>query len=521
MKLAEKEEVQPKLFKQRYRLRKHLESGGLTEIYLADDLLFQRGVMVNIIYPEITADPSYLERLEAEARMASILDHPNIARAIDWGDEDGLYFLIGEYTEGRSLLEFLSTKGKLPPSRATRIAAEVCAALELAHGRNLVHGGLSPQNIIIDEIGQVKLQDFGMAWAASGRGYPQYISPEQIQRLEIDGRSDIYSLGIILYQALTGRVPFDEPDIRATAYRHLNEVPVSPSVIDPSIPASLNAIVMKALSKNPLLRYQTAKEMHDALLLYVDGVAPSEAVYVEKSGTIPPWLWAVITAVALLAIGGIVLAILLTRGTEITVPSIIGMSEAQAAQTIEQDGLSYQQQDSFITSTSQPVGVVIDQNPAPGTKLNKNGVVIATVSRELRMPDVMGQSQVNAENTLRGQGINNIQKSNVPTNDQNHVGKVIQQTPGANALITPDTVVTLQIGQQPNLAIVPNVVDLDQNTAIQQLQNASLRVSVVQQQSQTVPQGRVISQSPAAGQRVARDTTVVIVISQAPPGSSG
>ncbi len=290
MEYAEKEQLQTKLFKRRYRLRKRLGSGGLADIYFADDLLFQGSVIANVIYPGVAANPAYRERLEAQARMAAALDHPNIARTIDWGYEDGLYLLISEYVEGRSLGEVLRTEGKLPPPWAARTALAVCDALELAHSRNLVHGGLSTRNIMIDEIGQVKVEDFGMGWAASGRGYPQYISPEQIQRQATDGRSDIYSLGVILYQMLTGRVPFDDPDIKTTAYRQLNEVPVSPSVIDPSIPASPNAIAMKALAKNPASRYLTAKKMHDALLLYVDGVAPREAVFVEKREPISPWL---------------------------------------------------------------------------------------------------------------------------------------------------------------------------------------------------------------------------------------
>lgn len=290
MEYVEKEQLQAKLFKRRYRLRERLGSGGLADIYLAEDLLFQRSVIANVIYPGVAANPAYREGLEAQAGMAATLDHPNVARTIDWGYEDGLYLLISEYIDGRSLGEVLRTEGKLPPPRAARIASDVCAALELAHSRNLVHGGLSTQNIMIDEIGQVKVEDFGLGWAASGRGYPQFISPEQIQRLAIDGRSDIYSMGVILYQMLTGRVPFDDPDINTTAHRQLNEVPVSPSVIDASIPASLNAMVMKALAKNLSSRYLTAKKMHDALLLYVDGVAPREAVFVEKREPISPRL---------------------------------------------------------------------------------------------------------------------------------------------------------------------------------------------------------------------------------------
>jgi eukaryotic-like serine/threonine-protein kinase len=520
MEHVEREAVPGKLFKQRYRLRKNLESGGIAEVYLADDLLFQRAVVVDIIYEEVSSQPGYREKLEAEARISAALDHPNIARTIDWGFEDGMYFLVYEYVEGRSLAEMLVSEGSLPSSRAARIASEVAAALQFAHGRNLMHGGLSPRNIMIDETGQVKVLGFGIAWSASGRGYTQYLSPEQIQRLAIDGRSDVYSLGVVFFEMLTGRLPFDDADIRTVAWRHLNEVPSSPAAIAPAIPPSLNAITMKSLSKNPALRYRTAQEMRDALLRYLEGTPERETVYVEKRGTVPPWLWAVIAGVALLAIAGIILAILLTRSPQIAVPSILGLSETEARQTVEQDGLTFMTQDQFITNGTQQAGTVLDQNPAAGSKTGKGSTITATVARELRMPEVLEQNQASAEDILRSQGINNIQETNVPVNDATQIGKVVQQAPVANTLILPDTVVVLQIGQQSTVVVVPTVVDLDQNTAIQLLQTAGLKVNIVQQQSTTVPAGRVISQSPAAGQQVNRGSTLVIVVSQVPPSTT-
>lgn len=518
---VETDVIQSKLFKQRYRPRKNLASGGLANTYLADDLLFQRAVIVNVIYPDLASKPGYIQRLEAESRMAAALEHPNIARTLDWGYEDGIYFVVNEYVEGRSLKDILRAEGKLPPERAARIASQVCSVLQLAHSRNLVHGGLSPENIMIDEIGDVKVLDLGLAWAASGRGITQYVSPEQVQRLTVDGRSDIYSLGIILYQMLVGRVPFDDPDIRTIAYKQVNEMPVSPTAFEPSIPSTLNAIVMKAQAKNARLRFQNAKEMDDALLLFLAGTAPaSEAAFAEKRERMNPRVWALIAAVALLAIAVIVLALLLARGNEVTVSNVIGMTESEAADVVQQAGLNFQAEDTYITGENQQEGTVVEQNPAAGAKLDKGASVTAKVSRTLRMPDVMGQSQADAENTLRNMGIDSIEQTTLLVADPAQDGKVVGETPSANTLITPDTIVTLQIGkQQPNQVIVPNVVELDQNTAIQQLQTAGLKVSVVQQQSQTVPQGRVISQSPAAGQRVTNGSTVVIVVSQ--PASSG
>jgi serine/threonine-protein kinase len=243
--------MEGKRFKQRYQLVAKLGSGRLADTYVADDIQMGRQVAVKVLFDSLASDETYIRKLEAEARVAAELVHPNIVRTLDWGREDDSYFVVTEYVKGASIGEFLTSEGRFPPERAARIAAEVSAALQLVHGRRLLHGAISASNIFIDDIGQVKLLDVGMAWTATGRGTLQYISPEQAQGLAVDYRTDIYSLGIVLYQMLTGGVPFDAPDNETIIYQQVNEQPEEPSVINPAIPSELDSVVMKALAKDP------------------------------------------------------------------------------------------------------------------------------------------------------------------------------------------------------------------------------------------------------------------------------
>jgi beta-lactam-binding protein with PASTA domain len=520
--------MEGKTFKQRYQLKEKLGSGRLGDVYLADDLQVGRQVAVKTLYSQVVSDAAYIEKLEAELKVASALDQPNIVKTIDWGREDDLYFVVTDFVDGRSLKDFLATGGKLPADRAAKIASDTCRALALAHSRGLVHGGLSTNNIFIDEIGEVKVMDIGMAWTASGRGTPQYIAPEQAQRLAVDARTDIYSLGIVLYEMLTGKVPFDDPDSQVVLREQISEEPVAPAVIDPSIPAALNAIVMEALAKDPAARFQSAQEMHDALVRFREALAPAPAAApaaaaaaprAEKKGT-PAWVWWMLGILGILVVAGIVLAIVLTGGggeETVAVPNVVGLTEDEARQALDDAGLKMQKEDSYITSENQPTGVVVSQDPAQGSSANKGGSVTVDISTELRMPNVVGLSQSEAESTLKRQEISTIQISNTPVLDPAKVGTVVEQTPAGGTLISPGTSVSLQIGEESEAVLVPNVVGLEQNEAETKLKDADLKVKVEEQQSSVVQPGIVISQNPSVGQQVEKGTEVTIVVAVAPP----
>jgi eukaryotic-like serine/threonine-protein kinase len=529
--------MEGRVFKERYRLTAKLGSGRLADSYLADDIQMGRQVVVKVIYSGIASDPAYIQKLEAEARVAAELGHPNIARTIDWGSEGDFHFVVTEYVKGRSIAEFLSSEGRFPPERSAQVAAELCSALQLVHSRGLVHGGISSSNVFIDDIGQVKLMDVGMAWTATGRGTPQFISPEQAQGLAVDARADVYSLGIVLYLMLTGAVPFDAHDSETVIYKQVNEQPTTPAVVNPAIPAELDALVMKALSKNPSLRFQSAREMHDALLRFKESIAPPVPAAAVAAGAAVPrgsaaagaavpgkkgskaWAWAA-GIITVLVIAGIVLAIVLTagggEGEMVTVPNLVGLSEDEARDSLESVGLKLQKEDDYITSESKQVGVVSSQDPAAGTSLEEGKSVTAKVTAELRMPNVIGQTPSEAEAALKKQGISMIVVSNTPVTDAGEVGKVVSQDPAGGSLISKDTKVTLEVGEESKTVAVPDVVGLVQAEAETTIENAGLKVTVQEKEDATVPAGQVLSQDPASGKQVDKGSTVTIVVSKPP-----
>ncbi len=527
-----------RVFNQRYRLKEKLGSGGMADVFLADDLLLGREVAVKVLHPQYAADPAYIQRFRHEAQAAANLNHPNIVNIYDWGNEGDLYYIVMEYVEGRDLKEVLRSEGRILPERAAEITAEVCAALQFAHRHNLVHRDIKPHNIFLTSIGQVKVMDFGIAREGNGSGFtqtgvvmgtPQYISPEQAQGRPVDGRSDIYSLGVVLYEMLTGRVPFDDPNPVTVAYRHVREDPIPPSVIDPEIPPALEAVIMKAMAKNPANRYQTAQEMKADLLRFLEGM-PVTATPVLPGSTVPsaspapeprkglPWGWMAAGAVALLVILGVVLALVLTgRGAKVEVPNLVGMTEEQARETLEGLGLKLGRvDDHYIEDPSEKVGVVVSQDPEWGTLLRKGEKVNITVSREMKMPSVVGLSREAAEDRLREAGITILEIVNKPVDDEEKVGKVLSQDPAPGKLINPRTNVRLEVGAEVKKVAVPDVVGMLRADAERVLRNAGFQVTVTEEASSEVDRGRVIRQSPLADQKVPEGSTVTIVVSTGP-----
>ncbi|RJP28463.1 MAG: Stk1 family PASTA domain-containing Ser/Thr kinase [Actinobacteria bacterium] len=527
------------VFNQRYRLKEKLGSGGMADVYLADDLLLNREVAVKVLHAQYASDPAFIQRFRQEAQSAANLNHPNIVNIYDWGNEGDLYYIVMEYVEGRDLKEILRSEGRLLPERAAEIAAEVCAALQFAHRGNLVHRDIKPHNIFITNTGQVKVMDFGIAREGNGGGItqtgmvmgtPQYISPEQAQGLAVDGRSDIYSLGVVLYEMLTGQVPFDDPNPVTITYKQVREDPMPPSVIDPEIPATLEAIVMKAMSKNPANRFQNAQEMKADLLRFLEGMPVSatpvlpEATYAGAAAAAPvaggtrKWPWIAAAAAAVLIITAIILALVLGGdGGSVEVPNLQGMTEQQAANTLEGLGLQLGEvEDQYIEKESEEEGIVISQDPEWGTMLAKGEKVNLTVTRELRMPEVAGMARSDAENTLKQLGVSVIEIQNVPVDDEDEVDMVLSQEPPGGQLISPSTSVRLEVGVEQKKVAVPDVVGDTQDTAEATLQEEGFQVSVTEEASSEVPEGRVIRQSPLANQKALQGSTVTIWVSSGP-----
>jgi serine/threonine-protein kinase len=270
----------PHVLIDRYEVGRLLGAGGMAEVFEGRDRLLARRVAIKVLLAQYARDPAFLIRFKREAQAAASLSHPNIVAVYDTGVEAGTQFIVMEYVEGRTLREVLRAEGPLLAERAAEVAVEVCAALAAAHARGLIHRDIKPGNVMLTPAGAVKVMDFGIARAASGEsitqtsavlGTAQYIAPEQAQGQPVDCRSDVYSLGCCVFEMVTGVVPFSGSTPVAIAYRHVREAPTPPRVLNPDVPAGLEAVVLKAMAKQPGQRYQTAAELRQDLERFLAG----------------------------------------------------------------------------------------------------------------------------------------------------------------------------------------------------------------------------------------------------------
>ncbi|HWI04501.1 MAG TPA: protein kinase, partial [Acidimicrobiales bacterium] len=280
--------MEERVLGERYRLVRHLARGGMAEVYVAEDKLLNRTVAVKVLFPELAHDEAFVERFRREARAAASLNHHNIVSVYDFGEDEGSWFIVMEYVEGPNLREIIRSDGQMDPAQAAELGAEVAAALAAAHAQGIIHRDVKPANVLIaDDTGTVKVADFGIARAAGARqgltmpgtvlGTATYLSPEQAQGAEVDFRTDVYSLGMVLYEMLAGKPPFTGDSPVAVAYQQLNQTAPPPSTHNPDVPPALDAIVMKAMSKNPDERQGTAEEIRDELLTIDRAVGDPEA----------------------------------------------------------------------------------------------------------------------------------------------------------------------------------------------------------------------------------------------------
>ncbi len=527
----------------RYTLLRRIGSGGMADVWLAEDSHLQRSVALKILHQRFAQDREFVERFRREAEAAAGLQHPNVVAVFDRGDVDGTYYIAMQLLEGRSL-KALIDQG-LTPEQAVGLVRQILEAAGFAHRHGVVHRDLKPQNVLVDAEGKVTVTDFGIARAGASEitqagsvmGTPHYLSPEQAQGQDVTAVSDLYSIGVILYEALTGRVPFEADSAVAIAMKQVSHMPQRPSSINPAVSPALDAVTMRALEKEPGQRFQSAEAFIAALdaALRDPGAAGGSTaafaplppvVVAEEAAAVEDeeerrrrrWLWAL---VALAVLAGILAGLALTRDTSTDVPAVTGNQLNVAISLLEQDGFKVH----GVKRVRRDVaaGTVLEQDPSAGeaaldcTFLSffcAKPEVVLTVSAgpgSSEVPGTAGASRQEAVAALEEAGFEPAVRT--ANSDRVEAGQVISSDPRGGTNATRGSTVTLTVSIGPKLAQVPVLVGSPRSVAVQQIRARGLSPSVEEEESST-PAGEVVRQSPSAGSELPRGSTVTIVVSQ-------
>lgn len=540
------------VFGRRYRVTERIGSGGMAEVYKAQDEVLGRTVAVKVLHARYAAEPNFVARFRQEAQAAANLQHPNIVNIYDWGREGETYYIVMEFVKGTDLKTIIEQQGPIDPMKAAEIAVQVCSALAEAHGYDVIHRDIKPHNIVITPDGTVKVMDFGIARAGNSTmtqtgsvlGTAQYISPEQAQGRPLGPASDLYSLGITLYELVTGRLPFDADTPVAVALKQVNEQPVPVRQVKPSVPASLEAVIMRTLSKDPSERYISAKEMRADLKRVLSGeplagaaaYAPARAIdetsvmpAVERADRVrtasnirpvperrtSPWLWVGIAVVVLVLGIGTALALGAFGNGKVAVPSLGGLTEEEAATTLEELGLGLGEVTTENSDTVD-VGLIMGQDPESGTKVEEGTTVNIVVSagiEQVEVPDLAEMPEEDAIDALTEAGLD-YARSVDEYNTELGEGLVIRTDPEALAMVPAGTRVVLYVSKGTEKVQVPDVTGKTLADATKDLQAAGLKVSSTEEFSDSVAKGKVISQSPDGTVYVDAGSTVKLVVSK-------
>jgi eukaryotic-like serine/threonine-protein kinase len=569
----------PVIFNGRYELHRRLGRGGMAEVYLARDQMLDRAVAVKVLFPALATDPGFVERFRREAQSAAGLNHPNIVSVYDWGEANGTYFIVMEYVEGETLAELIAHEGRLHADRAAEIAADIASALGFAHRNGgVIHRDVKPGNVLITRDGDVKVADFGIARAISDSsdqnltktgsvmGTATYFSPEQARGANVDPRSDVYSLGCVLYEMIIGRPPFSGENAVAIAYKHVQEAPVAPRRIDPAIPETLEAIILKTLAKNPANRYPSAQDMRSDLRRFLEGarimaepvLAPpvdpgatglmAPTGYMQQTTAAPTGHWddgydsgggryddyddyddeeepprskafLVVLVLLLLVLAGLLFLVAraLSGGdgdpeaAQVAVPRVIDMPVDQAKTTLDQAGFTPKVVEG---ASEKPAGTVFAQNPEPDTEADEGSEVTISVSTGpavKAVPDVVGKTQDEATQILSEAGF--VPSAKLVENSEVEEGRVISQNPAANEQKETGTTVEFEVSAGSNTTAVPDVTNQPEAQARAALEGAGFTVNRTEEANADVAAGSVIRTDPPAGAEAANNSAITMVVS--------
>ena len=548
----------PRVFSGRYELTHLVARGGMAQVYRARDRLLDRPVALKVLFPELSVDRAFVERFRREAQAAANLSHPNIVPVFDWGEDGGTYYIVMEYIDGQPLSQALRAGGPMPPARVAHIGARVADALAYAHRHGVVHRDVKPGNVLLTNDEQVKVTDFGIARAVNTEesltqtgavmGTATYFSPEQAEGMGVDARSDIYSLGVVLFEMVTGRPPFLGDTPVAVASKHVRDHPPAPRELNPAVPPTFEAVILKAMAKDPAFRYQTAEDLRADLLRFNEGrsvLAMSDATQaigavggagatqmmsaVDGAEPLPPAppvqrnrtrTYAVILAILLVAL--VVLGLLLARSLgylggspSFNLANVVGKPVAQATATLQADGLTVRT--SKVIST-QASGTVLSQNPRANALVKKGDTVtltVATAAQTTVPSGITSTTLANAQQILEAAGLQ-WKVTNVA--NAAPAGTVLSSDPVSGASIDQGGTVNLTVSSGPSSVTVPALAGQTQVQAANALGQQGLNLGKVTSQPSTqYAAGIVIASVPAEGTQVQPGSSVDIIVSSGPP----
>jgi eukaryotic-like serine/threonine-protein kinase len=514
----------------RYEIRHRLGSGGMADVYLAHDRQLGRDVALKILHRRFARDGQFVERFKREAQAAGGLQHPNVVGVYDRGEHDGTYYIAMEYLPGRALRQVLNEEAPLDQERAIDFGLQILHAAGFAHRNGIVHRDFKPHNVICGPDGALKVTDFGIARAGASEmtetgsimGTAQYLSPEQAQGQPVDFSSDIYSIGVMLYEMVTGVVPFGGDTAVAIALRHVSDPPTPIRQLQPNVHPALEAAVMRALEKDPAQRYGSAEEFASALEMALEAIRsgdPGQDTAAWGAIMAPPAhddgeprrLWPWVTLVLLLLLGAVALAFALTRDDKVEVPNLVGKPAPQAVSELARLGLK---SDIEAVESEAPPQSVVSHDPAAGDDVDKGSTVTLRVSSgpgTKIVPDVKGKTEKVAAKLLGDAGFKYTRQDESSLSVAE--GRAIRTDPAGGTEQPTGSRVQLFISTGPERVEVPGVVGLDVEDARDELSEAGLR-AVVERVESDKPEDEVTGQNPTEGTEVDEGTRVTISVSK-------